>query len=186
MKRKFDWKRCCETQKRRREVEKMKKLMTVVLSVMFMAALCGTDVAGNIDSPGDPLLGGGGLILNWPQALTCAEDINPHGYRQPTFGNESPIRPHPGSIKLLCQLKRQPRRGRASRLTTPRALPEAPPQPPSARPTPVGGRNIEEGKIDRRSGAVIILDQNGSTEGARYQFPTPGRRIRGRAVRGGK
>ncbi len=31
-------------------------------------------------------------------------------------------------------------------------------------------KNIEEGKIDRRSGAVIILDNDGSTEVARYEF----------------
>ena len=30
--------------------------------------------------------------------------------------------------------------------------------------------NIEEGTIDRRSGSVIILDQDGSTEVARYNF----------------
>ncbi len=31
-------------------------------------------------------------------------------------------------------------------------------------------QNVEEGKIDRRSGAVIILDNDGSTEVARYEF----------------
>jgi phage tail-like protein len=31
-------------------------------------------------------------------------------------------------------------------------------------------KNIEDGKIDRRSGSVIILDQDGSTEVARYNF----------------
>ena len=31
-------------------------------------------------------------------------------------------------------------------------------------------RNIEDGKIDRRSGSVIILDQDGQTEVARYNF----------------
>ena len=31
-------------------------------------------------------------------------------------------------------------------------------------------RNIEDGKIDRRSGSVIVLDQDGSTEVARYNF----------------
>jgi len=31
-------------------------------------------------------------------------------------------------------------------------------------------KNIEEGKIDRRSGSVIILDQDGQTEVARYNF----------------
>ena len=31
-------------------------------------------------------------------------------------------------------------------------------------------RNIEEGKIDRRSGPIIILDQDGSTEVGRYNF----------------
>ncbi len=31
-------------------------------------------------------------------------------------------------------------------------------------------KNIEEGSIDRRSGAVIILDHDGSTEVARYEF----------------
>ena len=31
-------------------------------------------------------------------------------------------------------------------------------------------KNIEDGKIDRRSGSVIILDQDGSTEIARYNF----------------
>ena len=30
--------------------------------------------------------------------------------------------------------------------------------------------NIEEGTIDRRSGSVIILDQDGTTEVARYNF----------------
>jgi phage tail-like protein len=30
--------------------------------------------------------------------------------------------------------------------------------------------NIENGKIDRRSGSVIILDQDGATEVARYNF----------------
>ncbi len=31
-------------------------------------------------------------------------------------------------------------------------------------------KNIEDGKIDRRSGSVIILDQDGQTEVARYNF----------------
>jgi phage tail-like protein len=31
-------------------------------------------------------------------------------------------------------------------------------------------KNIEDGKIDRRSGSVIILDQDGATEVARYNF----------------
>ena len=31
-------------------------------------------------------------------------------------------------------------------------------------------KNIEDGLIDRRSGSVIILDQDGSTEVARYNF----------------
>lgn len=31
-------------------------------------------------------------------------------------------------------------------------------------------KSIEEGKIDRRSGAVIILDHDGETEVARYEF----------------
>ena len=31
-------------------------------------------------------------------------------------------------------------------------------------------KNIEDGKIDRRSGSVIILDQDGVTEVARYNF----------------
>jgi phage tail-like protein len=31
-------------------------------------------------------------------------------------------------------------------------------------------KNIEEGTIDRRSGAIIILDHDGSTEVARYEF----------------
>ncbi len=31
-------------------------------------------------------------------------------------------------------------------------------------------KNIEEGNIDRRSGAIIILDHDGSTEVARYEF----------------
>ena len=31
-------------------------------------------------------------------------------------------------------------------------------------------KNIEEGKIDRRAGSVIVLDQDGSTEVARYNF----------------
>jgi phage tail-like protein len=31
-------------------------------------------------------------------------------------------------------------------------------------------KNIEEGKIDRRSGAIIVLDHDGSTEVARYEF----------------
>ena len=31
-------------------------------------------------------------------------------------------------------------------------------------------KNIEDGQIDRRSGAVIILDQDGETEVARYNF----------------
>ena len=31
-------------------------------------------------------------------------------------------------------------------------------------------KNIEDGKIDRRSGSVIILDQDGETEVARYNF----------------
>ena len=31
-------------------------------------------------------------------------------------------------------------------------------------------RNIEEGKIDRRSGSIIVLDNDGSTEVARYNF----------------
>ena len=31
-------------------------------------------------------------------------------------------------------------------------------------------KNIEEGKIDRRSGALIVLDHDGSTEVARYEF----------------
>jgi phage tail-like protein len=31
-------------------------------------------------------------------------------------------------------------------------------------------KNIEDGKIDRRAGSVIILDQDGSTEVARYNF----------------
>ncbi len=31
-------------------------------------------------------------------------------------------------------------------------------------------KNIEDGKIDRRSGSVIILDQDGTTEVARYNF----------------
>jgi len=31
-------------------------------------------------------------------------------------------------------------------------------------------KNIEEGKIDRRSGAVVFLDHDGSTEVARYEF----------------
>ena len=31
-------------------------------------------------------------------------------------------------------------------------------------------KNIEDGKIDRRSGSVIVLDQDGSTEVARYNF----------------
>ena len=31
-------------------------------------------------------------------------------------------------------------------------------------------KNIEDGKIDRRAGSVIILDQDGTTEGARYNF----------------
>jgi phage tail-like protein len=31
-------------------------------------------------------------------------------------------------------------------------------------------KNIEEGTIDRRSGAIIILDHDGQTEAARYEF----------------
>ena len=31
-------------------------------------------------------------------------------------------------------------------------------------------KNIEDGKIDRRAGSVIILDQDGQTEVARYNF----------------
>ncbi len=31
-------------------------------------------------------------------------------------------------------------------------------------------KNIEDGKIDRRSGSIIVLDQDGSTEVARYNF----------------
>jgi len=31
-------------------------------------------------------------------------------------------------------------------------------------------KNIEDGKIDRRSGSVIVLDQDGTTEVARYNF----------------
>ncbi len=31
-------------------------------------------------------------------------------------------------------------------------------------------KNIEDGKIDRRSGSIIILDNDGSTEVARYNF----------------
>lgn len=31
-------------------------------------------------------------------------------------------------------------------------------------------KNIEDGKIDRRSGSIIILDQDGTTEVARYNF----------------
>jgi phage tail-like protein len=31
-------------------------------------------------------------------------------------------------------------------------------------------KNIEDGKIDRRAGSVIILDQDGETEVARYNF----------------
>lgn len=31
-------------------------------------------------------------------------------------------------------------------------------------------KNIEDGKIDRRSGSVVILDQDGTTEVARYNF----------------
>jgi phage tail-like protein len=31
-------------------------------------------------------------------------------------------------------------------------------------------QNIENGKIDRRSGSIIILDQDGTTEVARYNF----------------
>ena len=31
-------------------------------------------------------------------------------------------------------------------------------------------KNIEEGNIDRRSGAIMILDHDGSTEVARYEF----------------
>lgn len=31
-------------------------------------------------------------------------------------------------------------------------------------------KNIEEGKIDRRSGAIIVLDHDGSSEVARYEF----------------
>ena len=31
-------------------------------------------------------------------------------------------------------------------------------------------KNIEDGKIDRRSGSVIVLDQDGATEVARYNF----------------
>jgi phage tail-like protein len=33
-----------------------------------------------------------------------------------------------------------------------------------------GEKNIEDGKIDRRAGSVIILDQDGTTEVARYNF----------------
>ncbi len=31
-------------------------------------------------------------------------------------------------------------------------------------------KNIEDGKIDRRSGSIIVLDQDGATEVARYNF----------------
>jgi phage tail-like protein len=31
-------------------------------------------------------------------------------------------------------------------------------------------KNIEDGKIDRRAGSVIVLDQDGETEVARYNF----------------
>ncbi len=31
-------------------------------------------------------------------------------------------------------------------------------------------KNIEDGKIDRRSGSIIVLDQDGQTEVARYNF----------------
>ena len=31
-------------------------------------------------------------------------------------------------------------------------------------------KNIDDGKIDRRSGSVIVLDQDGQTEVARYNF----------------
>ncbi len=31
-------------------------------------------------------------------------------------------------------------------------------------------KNIEDGKIDRRSGSIIVLDQDGRTEVARYNF----------------
>ena len=31
-------------------------------------------------------------------------------------------------------------------------------------------KNIEDGKIDRRSGSIIVLDQDGETEVARYNF----------------
>lgn len=31
-------------------------------------------------------------------------------------------------------------------------------------------KNIEDGKIDRRAGSVVVLDQDGTTEVARYNF----------------
>lgn len=31
-------------------------------------------------------------------------------------------------------------------------------------------KNIEDGKIDRRSGSIVVLDQDGETEVARYNF----------------
>ena len=31
-------------------------------------------------------------------------------------------------------------------------------------------KNIEEGKIDRRAGSIVVLDNDGSTEVARYEF----------------
>ena len=31
-------------------------------------------------------------------------------------------------------------------------------------------KNIEDGRIDRRAGSVIVLDQDGTTEVARYNF----------------
>ena len=43
--------------KKERRCDQIKKLMTVVLSLIFAVGLIGVAFGGNIDSPGDPLLG---------------------------------------------------------------------------------------------------------------------------------
>jgi len=72
----------------------MKKLITAVLSLMFMVGLSGLTVAGNLDSPGAPSAGSGMYSLqNLYDYLTSGTTLTVQGsFQEPTSGPGSTMK----------------------------------------------------------------------------------------------
>jgi len=72
----------------------MKKLLMLVLSVMLMAGLCGTVVAGSLDSPGAPTAGSGMYTLqNLYDFLTSGTALTVQSsFQEPTSGPGSTMK----------------------------------------------------------------------------------------------